>query len=88
MANRYELPNVGDHRKSFYGKAEVLEDNQGKHLLSYGYNTCTIDNNNGVHIHTDVYRWDSNTSLRHLKSFLRYFNKPVGSKAELLKMYC
>lgn len=80
----YELPNVGDSRKSFYGKAVVKEDNNGKHLLSYGHNICTIDRNNGVHIHTEIPKWDSNTSLRHLKSFLILNNKP----ADIVKMYC
>ena len=84
----YELPNVGDHRKSFYGKAVVVEDDRGKHLLSYGHNICNIDNNGGVSIDTTISNWDSQTSLRHIKSFLLFFDKPSGNKAELIKMYC
>ena len=87
-AKTYELPNIGDSAKSFYGKAVVVEDDSGKHLLSYGHNICNIDNNNGVHINTSIPKWDSQTSIRHIKSFLRLFNKRVGSKAELMKMYC
>lgn len=84
----FELPNVGDAKKSFYGKAVQMEDAKGKHLLSYGSNICTIDNNGNVHIHTEVDKWDSSTSIRHLKSFLLFNGKEVGSKAELIKMYC
>ena len=84
----FQLPNVGDARKSFYGKAVQKEDANGIHLLSYGYNICTIDNNGDVHIHTEVEKWDSPTSLRHLKSFLLFNGKEVGSKKELIDKYC
>lgn len=83
----FELPNIGDSRKSFYGKAVQLEDNNGTHLLSYGKNICTITPKNEVQIHTEVPNWDSNTSIRHLKSFLLFNDKPSGSKADIIKMY-
>jgi hypothetical protein len=84
----YELPNIGDARKSFYRKAVVVEDEDGKHLISYCSNICTIKPDGEVEIHTDIKNWDSPTSLRHLKSFLLFFDKESGSKKELLKMYC
>lgn len=87
-AKTYELPNIGDCRKSFYGKAIVVEDDDGKHLLSYGHNICNIDNSGNVHIDTSINQWDSQTSIRHIKSFLLFFDKKSGTKAELIKMYC
>lgn len=84
----FELPNVGDYRKSFYGKAVQVENEEGKHLLSYGHNICTISPDNKVTIHTSVEKWDSNTSMRHLKSFLIFNNKPSGTKREIINMYC
>lgn len=87
MTKTYELPVIGNRCKSFYGKAVVKEDKEGKHLFSYGCNICTIDENGTVFIHDDVNNWDSATSFRHLKSFLMLFNKRVGSKSEIKKMY-
>ena len=84
----YELPNVGDNRKSFYGKAIVKEDDTGKHLFSYGQKICSINNKGCVEIDTSIPKWDSQTSLRHIKSFLQFFGKSIGSKTELLNMYC
>lgn len=87
MSVKYKLPPL-DGQKSYWGKAIVIEENDGaKYLLSYNCLICTIDGNNGVRINTDVSRWDSKTSLKHLRSFLQRFNHPVGSKAELKKMY-
>lgn len=83
----FDLPNVGDYRKSFYGKAIQMEDSKGKHLISYGSNICTIKPNGKVEIHTNVDKWDSNTSMRHLKSFLEFNGKQSGSKAEIMKLY-
>ena len=84
----YELPNVGDNRKSFYGKAIVKEDANGKYLLSYGQKICSINNEGGVEIDTSIPKWDSATSLRHIKAFLQFCGKRSGSKTELLNMYC
>lgn len=70
----YELPVVNGSRKSFYGKAVVCEDENGKHLLSYGKNICTIDKDENVEVHTDIPMWNSQTSMRHLKSFLAFNN--------------
>ena len=75
----YELPNVGDRCKSFYGKAHVFEGVSGeKYLLSYETIVCYI-NKDGEFLKT----WDgySNTTMRHINSFLRFFGLPGGGKS-------
>ena len=87
MAIKYKLPPL-DGQKSYWGKAIVIEEDDGsKYLFSYNLLICTIDANNGVRINTYVPLWNSKTSLKHLKSFLRRFNHPIGSSAVLKKMY-
>lgn len=75
----YELPNVGDRRKSFYGKAHVIENESGKIFLqSYNTIVCYI-NKDGEFVKT--WDWYSSTTMRHINSFLRFFNLPGGGKS-------
>lgn len=62
----YELmPNDG--RKSFYGKAKVIVDEQGNEIL-YSYNTAIIKRMKSSEI---IRLWDgwSATTGRHIKAF-------------------
>ena len=58
-------------RKSFYGRAFVLEGKDSTHWLQ-SYNTimCSVDRDGRVRRHSD-YR--SNTTDRHVKAFLETF---------------
>ena len=58
-------------RKSFYGRAFVLEGKDSTHWLQ-SYNTimCSVDRDGHVRRHSD-YR--SNTTDRHVKAFLETF---------------
>lgn len=68
----YELPAIYDSRKSFYGKAKVIEHDNGTiQLQSYNTIVCEIDKDG-------YFRklWDGNTQTtnRHIKEFTRQFN--------------
>jgi len=82
------LEPVIDRRKSFYKKAKILIDSDGnKYLKSYDSIIAEVKNGK-VKINTDIYLWDSQTSLRHLKDFLYQLGYTIGNKQELIKMYC
>ena len=75
--NIYDLP-CYDNRKSFYGKAKVLE-NGAKYTL-YSYETPVIEYNKKT---GEIERlWDgySLTTMRHVNSFLRHFYLKGGGK--------
>lgn len=81
------LEPVIDRRKSFYKKAKILIDNKGNKYLK-SYDSIIVEVKNGkVKINTDVYLWDSQTSLRHLKDFLYQLGYEIGSKQDLINMY-
>ena len=67
----YDLPVMGyDRAKSFYGKAKVIEkDNGEKVLQSYNTEVCKISSNGEF-----VRLWDgySVTTMRHVNSFLSF----------------
>lgn len=68
----YELSARYDRRKSFYGKAHVIELDDGtKQLQSYNTIVCQVDNN-GQYSRL----WDGNTQTtnRHIREFQRQFN--------------
>lgn len=74
-------------QKSFYKKAKILIDNKGnKYLKSYDSIIAEVKDGK-VKINTDVYLWDSQTSLKHLRNFLYSLGYEIGSKQELIKMY-
>ena len=74
----YELqPN--NSRKSFYGKAKVIEkDNGEKVLMSYDTEVCKITKSGEF-----VRLWDgySATTMRHVNSFLDLVGMAGGGKA-------
>jgi N12 class adenine-specific DNA methylase len=76
----YELSPMGNDRaKSYYGKARVIEkDNGEKVLLSYNTEVCKITKNGEF-----IRLWDgySATTMRHVNSFLLLFDIAGGGKA-------
>ena len=66
-----------DGRKSFYGKAHVIERNDGVYLRSYDTIVCRIVNGTFQRL------WDgySATTMRHVNSFLDEYGIPGGGKA-------
>lgn len=73
----YDLP-CFDNRKSFYGKAQVFElDNGGKVLKSYNTFVCELTPEKEF-----VKLWDgySATTMRHINSFLRFLGYENGGK--------
>lgn len=76
----YDLPVMGyDRAKSFYGKAKVIEKDNGEKILqSYNTEVCKIGRNGEF-----VRLWGgySVTTMRHVNSFLSFFGIPGGGKA-------
>lgn len=66
--NIYELQTRYDSRKSFYGKALVIEDGDTIKLQSYSTIVAKIEE--GV---LKVYGTYSHTTLRHIKEFIQQF---------------
>lgn len=84
LFKNYNLNARFDSAKSFYGKAQVLENEQQEIKVLKSYNTfvCVIKGNHAFI--SDTY---SSTTLRHIKEFLKQNGFKVGTKQELLKMY-
>jgi N12 class adenine-specific DNA methylase len=76
----YELTPMGNDRaKSFYGKARVIEKDNGETvLLSYDTEVCKITKSGEV-----VRLWGgySATTMRHVNSFLELFDIAGGGKS-------
>ena len=75
---KYELIPT-DGRKSFYGKAVVIEKDNGETVLqSYDTFVCKITKSGEF-----VRLWSgySATTMRHVNSFLQRFGIPGGGKA-------
>lgn len=74
----YELSPIADNRKSYYGKASVVEWNGEKILVSYETPVCKIDLGGRF-----VRLWEgySATTMRHINSFNCLFGIREGGKA-------
>lgn len=76
----FDLPSDGTGRKSFYGKAKILED--GNSATLYSYNTPVAKITDGVFEELD-YSPKSQTTNRHIKQFKKFYgieaNKKVSS---------
>ena len=75
---KYELNPIFDGSKSFYKKANVLEDGSKKALISYSTKVAEIID--GVAI---VYGTYSKTTLRHIREFLRQNGFMANNKAQI-----
>ena len=80
MKKIFDLPVCGsDRAKSFYGKAKVIETENGEKVLqSYNTEVCKISCNGEF-----VRMWEgySTTTMRHVNSFLSFFGISGGGKA-------
>lgn len=76
MRKVYDLP-CFDGRKSFYGKAKVIEQDGEKVLMSYNTDVCKIDRN-GEFIR--LWWGYSATTMRHVNSFCMLFDVNGGGK--------
>lgn len=77
----YDLSPQYDSRKSFYGKARVEETTKEKRLISYSTHVATIKKDGAV----EIEGFYSNTTLRHIKEFLKQNGISAESKKELEK---
>ncbi len=80
---KFELSPEHDSRASFYGKAKVdVRDDGTKILYSYGTPVCRIEGDKATLLKKGYLGWSSSqTTLRHVKEFL----KQNGFKAESMK---
>ena len=79
-----------DSRQSFYNKATVTEDANGKYLKSYNTVVARItDKYNGYAItpYAEVYGTYSQTTLRHIKEFLKQNGFKAETKAQIKRDY-
>lgn len=86
------LKPIHEPKKSYYGKAHVVTDDDGtKVLISYDTPVCKIDKDGEVtllHSKRDGLGWNSSqTTLRHVREFLMQNGKKVVPLRELPKVY-
>lgn len=86
---KYEMSPEYDSRKSFYGKAKVDERPDGsKVLYSYGTPVCMIKDGKATLLKKGYLGWaSSQTTLRHVKEFLKQNGFEAGSINDLRKNY-
>ena len=77
-----ELKPIYDGRKSFYKKANTFKDGNKTILISYQTKVCFIENKKAV-----VYGTYSNTTLRHIKEFLKQNGFKAEDKKQILNDY-
>ncbi len=82
MVNAYELSTQHDSRKSFYGKAIVIEESNKKRLKSY--DTIVAEISDGK---AKVFGTYSPTTLRHIKEFLYQNGFDADTKKQIEKDY-
>lgn len=86
------LKPIHEPKKSYYGKAHVVTDDDGtKVLISYNTPVCKIDKDGEVtllHDKRTYLGWNSSqTTLRHVREFLMQNGKKVVPLRELPKVY-
>lgn len=84
MEGLRELGVQFDSRKSFYGKAKVYTDNRGVHLCSYGTVVASLLVGKSKPVVFGTY---SQTTLRHIKEFLRQYGYKAETASQILKDY-
>jgi hypothetical protein len=82
MAYGIKLQPRYDSRKSFYGKADVREENGRKILKSYATDVAEIRNGKAY-----VYETYSPTTLRHIKEFLLQNGFKAETSKQIMKDY-
>lgn len=79
----YELSTQYDSRKSFYGKARVINNDGDLELISYKTRVAVIYPDNTA----SVYGTYTNTTLRHIKEFLLQNGFKAVNKKQILNDY-
>ena len=87
--DKYELQTKHDLRQSFYGKAKVtthLNEQQEKIISLYSYNTLVsyINETQNKAVVLNTY---SQTTLRHIKEFLKQQGFKAETKTQIEKDY-
>lgn len=79
MINRVlDLP-CFDNRKSFYGKAKVIEETEGRYLQSYNTRVCFLSYGGTF---KKLWSGYSLTTMRHINSFMDFVGwKHCGGKS-------
>ena len=80
-----ELKPLNDTRKSFYNKARVKQEDNKLILISYATEVLQIENKKAF-LNPD-YTTISNTTLRHIKEFLKQNGFKADSKSQILEDY-
>jgi hypothetical protein len=80
----YELIPKYDTRKSFYGKAKIINVGSEEKLYSYDTLVADYDRDSNTIL---VYGTHSNTTLRHIKEFLKQKGFKADTKAQIEKDY-
>ena len=77
MNRVFDLPVMNGTRKSFYGKAKIIEyENGDVELLSYNTIVCRIHNGSFQR----VWNGYSATTMRHINAFLTFYKIEGGGK--------
>jgi len=79
---RYELTPIHDSRKSFYGKATIINENGTITLISYHIRVATIKDGKAVVLGTY-----SQTTNRHIKEFLKQQGFKADNTKQIIKDY-
>lgn len=82
----YELSANYDSRASFYGKARVEQTEREMRLISYTTHVATIVTMGGT-TKAEVYGTYSQTTLRHIKEFLRQNGFKAENSKQIMKDY-
>ena len=89
MELSYGLNPVYDSRKSFYGKANVVVSDGISTLYSYGTPVATIGPRFTLRRYPTLFGpWDeTQTTLRHVKEFLRQHSFTADTKEQMRRDY-
>jgi len=79
-----ELKTEFDNKKSFYGKAKVVFENNKLVLISYNTRVAEIDVKENKAVVFGTY---SVTTLRHIKEFLKQNGLKAETKTQILEDY-
>lgn len=74
----FELLPVNDSRKSFYGKARVIENDDYIWLLSYDTIVAVLQDGR-----MELKGWFSATTARHIKEFAQFYGFAAPTKKQM-----
>jgi len=83
----YDLRTEYDARQSFYGKAQVIVEGNKKFLRSYSTIVAEITELGNGEYDVKVHGTYSDTTLRHIKEFLKQEGFEAESKKQIEKDY-